>query len=170
MRRDRRRRPPERLACAAFMRYRGQTHEIMVPLPDAPPDPRDPGRWSEAVADAYAAAYRRQYGPPIDGVQLEVVAWTVRAESPVETMPGRAERARDRAGRAAGQRRIVDTAAGGPVTARVFDRARLPAGESVAGPAVIVEAQTSTVVPPGYTLSCDPFGSLILERTAEDRS
>ena len=163
-------RPPERISYAAFMRYRGQSHEIMVPLPDTPPDARGAGPWSDAVSGAYAAAYRQQYGPPIDGVPLEIVAWTVRAESPVETMPGHAERAPDRAGRAAGQRRIVDTAGGGPVTARVFDRARLHAGESVAGPAVIVEAQTSTVVPPGYTLTCDPFGSLILARTAEDRS
>ena len=163
-------RPPERISYAAFMRYRGQSHEIMVPLPGVPPDARDAGPWSDAVSAAYAAAYRQQYGPPIDGVPLEIVAWIVRAESPVETMPGRAERAPDRgAGWAAGQRRIVDTAGGGPVSALVFDRTRLPAGETVAGPAVIVEAQTSTIVPPGYTLTCDPFGSLILERMAEDR-
>ena len=42
--------------------------------------------------------------------------------------------------------------------------------EALAGPAVIVEAQTSTIVPPGFDVSADPYGSLILTRTQEDRS
>ena len=159
--------PPERVSCAAYMRYRGQSHEIAVPLPDAPPASRDAKKWADIVADAYAAAYRRQYGPPIDGVPLEFVAWTVRAESEMDTAANRVEGAPDRDTSAAGQRRIVDTAGSGPVTARVFDRDRLRPGEPVAGPAVVVEAQTSTIVPPGFTLTSDAFGSLVLERQAE---
>ena len=161
--------PPERVSCAAFMRYRGQSHEIMVPLPDTLPDPRDAGRWADAVAGAYAAAYRRQYGPTIEGVPLEIVAWTVRAECRVAEAAGPAGKATEPEAAPAGTRPLFDTASGEPVRAAVFDRDRLRSGESIAGPAAIVEAQTSTVVPPGYTLSCDPFGSLILERMAEDR-
>ena len=159
--------PPERVSYAAYMRYRGQSHEIAVPLPDKPPSSGDARTWTDAVADAYAAAYRRQYGPPIDGVPLEFVAWTVRAESEMDTAANRVEGAPDRDTSAAGQRRIVDTAGSGPVTARVFDRDRLRPGEPVAGPAVVVEAQTSTIVPPGFTLTPDAFGSLVLERQAE---
>ncbi len=162
-------RAPERISYAAFMRYRGQSHEIMVPLPEAPPDPRDPAPWSEAVSDAYAAAYQRQYGPPIDGVPLEVVAWTVRAECRAQDTTRPLEVPEGPASPEIAARRIVDASAGKPLTAAVFDRDRLGPGQTVAGPAVIVEAQTSTIVPPGYTLSCDPFGSLTLERTAEDR-
>ena len=161
-------RAPERIACAAFMRYRGQSHEIMVPLPESPPDPGNPGPWSQAVAGAYAAAYRRQYGPPIDGVPLEVVAWTVRAECRAQDATRPLENPEEPASPETAARRIVDTSTGKPLTAAVFDRDRLRPGQTVAGPAVIVEAQTSTVVPPGYTLACDPFGSLILERTAEN--
>ena len=161
-------RPPERISYAAFMRYRGQSHEIMVPLPDAPPDPQDARSWTDAVAAAYAAAYRRQYGPTIDGVPQEIVAWTVRAECRVEEATGRLGDATRPESETACARPIFDTASGEPVTADVFDRDRLRSGETVAGPAVIVEAQTSTIVPPGFTLSCDPFGSLILDRTAKD--
>ena len=159
--------PPERVSYAAYMRYRGQSHEIAVPLPDKPPSSGDARTWTDAVADAYAAAYRRQYGPPIDGVPLEFVAWTVRAESEMDTAANRVEGAPDRDTSAAGQRRIVDTAGSGPVTARVFDRDRLRPGEPVAGPTIVVEAQTSTIVPPGFTLTPDAFGSLVLERQAE---
>ena len=163
-------RPPERIAHAAFMRYRGQSHEIMVPLPDAPPDPDGAGRWKAAVADAYEASYRRQYGPPIDGVPLEFVAWTVRAECGADRAGFRDDGGAAGEGAPAGERRIVDTGSGSWVAAAVIDRARLRGGETVAGPAIMVEAQTSTIVPPGYTLSRDAFGSLILERVTGDRS
>ena len=159
---------PERISYAAFMRYRGQSHEIMVPLPDAPPDPHDPARWAAAVAGAYAAAYRKQYGPPISGVPLEAVAWTVRAECRAAEAGGPAENVSRTEAAPAGARKIADVAGGNAVTAAVYGRDALCRGATVAGPAVVVEAQTSTIVPPGYTIACDPFGSLILERTLED--
>ena len=162
--------PPERVSYAAYMRYRGQSHEIMVPLPDAPPASRGAEEWADTVADAYAAAYRQQYGPPIDGVALEFVAWTVRAESRADAMPGRVESGTDREESGAAERKIVDTASGKTVAAAVIDRDRLHPGETVAGPAIIVEAQTSTIVPPGFTLKPDAFGSLVLERQAEEQS
>ena len=163
-------RPPERIACAAFMRYRGQSHEIMVPLPDAPPDPDDAGRWKDAVARAYAASYRLQYGPTIDEVPLEFVAWTVRAECRAGRTAFHANNRAEAEGGAAGERRIVDTASGAWVAAAAIKREHLRGGDIFAGPGVVVEAQTSTIVPPGYTLSRDPFDSLILERIPEDRS
>ncbi len=163
-------RPPERIVHAAFMRYRGQSHEIMVPLPDTPPHPRDAQGWKAAVASGYEASYRQQYGPPIDGVPLEFVAWTVRAECGAKepAFPPEEETAWPDA--TAGEREIVDTARGARVTVAVLDRERLRNGETALGPALVVEAQTSTVVPPGFGLSRDRFGSLILERVAEERS
>ena len=163
-------RPPERIGHAAFMRYRGQSHEIMVPLPDEPPGPGDAGRWKEAVAGAYEASYRQQFGPPIDAVPLEFIAWTVRAECGADR-PAFPHDDGPEAGEApAGERRFVDTGSGAWVAAPAIDRGQLRDGETVAGPAVVIEAQTSTIVPPGYTLSRDAFGSLILERVLGDRS
>ena len=160
--------PPERVSYAAYMRYRGQSHEIMVPLPDAPPASRGAEEWADTVADAYAAAYRQQYGPPIDGVALEFVAWTVRAESRVDAVSGRVEGGADLEESEAAERMIVDTASSKTVAAAVIDRDRLRSGETVAGPAIVVEAQTSTIVPSGFTVICDTFGSLVLERQTEE--
>ncbi len=41
-----------------------------------------------------------------------------------------------------------------------FDRARLPAGIRVAGPAVVEDAWSTIIVPPGYGLSADAMGHL----------
>ena len=52
------------------------------------------------------------------------------------------------------------------VEARVVLRERLRPGESLAGPALITEAQTTTVVPPGWRATVDQRGHIVLERSA----
>ena len=41
-----------------------------------------------------------------------------------------------------------------------FDRDRLPAGARIAGPAVVEDAWSTIIVPPGYALSADAMGHL----------
>src|SRR5204863_7780473 len=56
---------------SAFMRYRGQGHEIAVPLPAGP-------YRADAAATlhaAFEAAYRRLYSRVIPGVEIEVLTW-----------------------------------------------------------------------------------------------
>jgi len=48
----------------------------------------------------------------------------------------------------------------------VFDRASLRPGDRFTGPAVIVEAATSTLVTPEFEVSIDAFGSIVMERAA----
>ena len=43
-----------------------------------------------------------------------------------------------------------------------YRRAALPLGEAIAGPAVILQTDSTTVVPPGATATADPSGNLIL--------
>ena len=47
----------------------------------------------------------------------------------------------------------------------VLDRERLPPGTSIAGPAIVQEAGSSTVVPPGWSVERDSIGCLILRHT-----
>ena len=46
----------------------------------------------------------------------------------------------------------------------VFERASLPAGAVIAGPAIIAEANSTTVVEPGWRASLNKFGHLVLTR------
>src|SRR6516165_3279601 len=67
----------------AFMRYRGQGHEVMVPLPGGRYGEKD----SEIFARAFETAYRTLYNRTIPGVEIEVVSWVLSLSAPVDTIP-----------------------------------------------------------------------------------
>ena len=67
---------------------------------------------------------------------------------------------------AARTQRVRDTATGEVSDWAVHDRATLAAGQSVAGPAIIAEDETSTLVGPGWTATVDSRGYLDLRRNA----
>ena len=84
---------------SAFMRYRGQGHEIAVPLPVRDFTAED----RSTIAELFEAAYRRLYSRAIPGVEIEILSWVVFGER----AGGRPARRRDRgtAERAATARR-----------------------------------------------------------------
>jgi N-methylhydantoinase A len=47
----------------------------------------------------------------------------------------------------------------------VFDRDKLPPGYSIQGPALIEEAGSTTVVPPGWSVALDDLGCLVFKRS-----
>ena len=57
----------------AYMRYVGQGHEIVVPLPVRPLAAGD----GETLAEAFDAEYARLYGRTIPGQEREVLSWTL---------------------------------------------------------------------------------------------
>ncbi len=62
------------------------------------------------------------------------------------------------------QAEMVDGVAGGPVAAAVHLRRRLAEGMRVKGPALVVEPQTTTVVPRGWGAVVLPGGHLLMRR------
>src|SRR5438105_3729349 len=56
---------------SAFMRYRGQGHEIAVPVPARAYQHEDAAELLAAFEDAY----RRLYSRVIPGVEVEVLSW-----------------------------------------------------------------------------------------------
>ena len=146
----------------AYMRYVGQSHEIEVPLPDGVLGENAP----TVLRARYDDSYRRQFGPPVPGLEIEFVSWSVRAVLPVAP-PTRVAAARQVEPRAYPDRSLLDLAGGGAVAARAVDRATLAAGTWLPGPAVIVEDETTTVVPGGFRATCLPEGHILIEREAE---
>ncbi|MXW08437.1 MAG: hypothetical protein F4Z78_01290, partial [Gammaproteobacteria bacterium] len=63
------------------------------------------------------------------------------------------------------QAEMVDGVAGGPVAAAVHLRRRLAEGMRVEGPALVVEPQTTTVVPRGWGAVVLPGGHLLMRRS-----
>ncbi|MGY1712231.1 hydantoinase/oxoprolinase family protein [Geodermatophilus sp. SYSU D00758] len=56
---------------------------------------------------------------------------------------------------------------GEQVTARVYDRARLRAGDVVTGPAIVTEMDSTTLVLPGHAAAVHPSGSLLINPVQE---
>jgi N-methylhydantoinase A len=139
-----------------FMRYRGQGHEVAVPLPEGALDPA-------ALRAAFDTTYTRVYGRVIPRLEVEAVTWTLSLAEPHE-LPRQLPMLPD-AGAAvpAGQCRMIETTSGEAVDAALFVRAALPRGASVAGPAVIVEDGTSTIVPSGYIARIDAGDDIVVE-------
>ena len=53
-----------------------------------------------------------------------------------------------------------------PLQTPRFDRDRLPAGVQIAGPAIVEDAWSTIVVPPGYVLRADAMGHLWINEVA----
>ncbi|MDO8476332.1 MAG: hydantoinase/oxoprolinase family protein [Candidatus Rokubacteria bacterium] len=151
-----------RVAYSADMRYVGQAYELEVPI--AAPLTRE--RVPKAVG-AFHAAHERVYGyarvqQPAEFVNFRAVH-TFPLPRPVVRPPARAAGAAD--GARVGERRAY-FAPGGFVTTAVYDRARLPLGSRVPGPAIVEQDDTTTVLPPGHTALVDASGNLRIRRAS----
>lgn len=54
--------------------------------------------------------------------------------------------------------------AGGATAARLYDRDKLRTGNRIAGPAIVLQMDTTLVMPPGWAGEVDGYGNLLLER------
>ena len=148
----------------ADLRYRGQGHELRVPVQAADEPP-------EAVARRFAAEHRLQFGhdkpdAPIEVVNLRLI---VRRANPWQ---GRGTEFRLAEGTGAerpaeaGTRPCWFDRDGAPVETRILgSRAALGTGPT-AGPLIVEEYDTTIVVPPDFTARCDAAGIVWLERKA----
>jgi N-methylhydantoinase A len=146
---------------SAFMRYRGQGHEISVPLPVRPFYPDD----AAALQARFEDEYRRLYHRVIPGVEVEILSWVLLLSAPPPGSPTIAPP--EAAGyRPAPVRRrpVFDPEQGEFVTVAIHDRRDLGPGAEIAGPAVIVEDETSTVVSRSFTARINAFGYIELTR------
>ncbi len=159
----------------AYMRYVGQGHEIAVSLPVETYGDEH----GEIFRNAFESAYRRLYGRTIEGVEIEVLSWTLtitaggEKQSPVKkgSEPLTDERA---AGAPLPQplehQTLFDPSMERRVSAKVYLREKLRPGDRLRGPVLITEDQTTTVVTSNYQASIDSRGYILLERCEEEKN
>ena len=141
----------------ADMRYVGQSYEIEVPV--HPEWLAADGR--HRLLEAFHRAHERVFGhadphAPVEVVNLRVQLRGVRPRVPlVEVAVGTGAKA-------TGARRIwLD---GRPAQAQVYERAGLGQGDRVIGPAIVEQADTTSVIPPGHVALVEPSGNLRIRR------
>lgn len=152
-----------RCETTAFMRYVGQGWEIPVTLPDHPFTADDIPALRHAFQDNYARFFGRAIDG-LDGLEIEVVTWSVKAQDE-RPAPPRHDLTTGQGRISPSQTRpIFDPTAAKALPSAIHDRASLPPGARVHGPAVIVERETATVVTAPFDAVMQSDGSLLLLR------
>jgi N-methylhydantoinase A len=144
----------------AFMRYVGQGHEIPVLLP-----PRVLGHYDIAALRAsFDAAYAHFYDRPVPGSDVEILSFAVVVATVAET-PAEHPRGHTSVTPVPSRSQAVrDTATGTVEQWAVFERSALRPGASLPGPAIIAEAETSTLVPASWIATINALGYIELTR------
>jgi len=147
---------PARLSVARrlHLRYAGTDSFLAVPF----------GSHEEVLA-AFTEAHRRRFGFATPEREVIVEACIAEVTSPGEQVAEAALPARPPG--AAPQ--VIDTVAlyaeGAEHAAPVYDREALHAGDRIRGPALIREANATTVVEPGWAAEVTPRNHLVLRRS-----
>ena len=141
-------------ASTLHLRYAGTEAALIVPLTTL----------DRIVAD-FTAAHRARFGFATPERPLVVETVAVEATSPGDavqeaTLPAREAGAPDPIDR------ISIFSGGEPHATPVFDRTALLAGDRIAGPALIREANATTVVEPGWTAEITRLDHMTLRRTS----
>lgn len=136
------------VATSYELRYRGQAFELAVEAPH------------ERLAEAFHAAHAERFGFEQRDAVVELVTVRVSLTSGGTQAAGPPAAASTLAGGAPRPARDVHFA-GRPHSTRVF--AALPQDETISGPLLIEQAQTTIVVPPGWSARTHD-GDVLLER------
>ena len=147
----------------AYMRYHGQGHEIEIRLPDRALLASD----IDTLRKAFEAEYSRQFSRIVPGMTIEVLNWGLSVSSFAPTHEAYPENPAQLHVQATEHRQILCDVTGEWRPAGVFDRADLSPGASLSGPALIVEAQTTTFVSADFSAWVDSQGNIWLTREEE---
>jgi N-methylhydantoinase A len=143
------------------LRYVGQGYELKIPFPVGVIGKRE----LEEIWKRFHEAHEREYGHafptnPIEIVNARVIGVGQMPKITKLAAPQGAtlEKARVRTGqcvfRIDGELRTFETS--------LYRRHLLPVGETFKGPAIVLQKDSTTVVPPGCSAINDPAGNLIL--------
>ena len=137
------------------LRYHGQSFELTVPW--------DAGTLGESI-DAFHIAHDRRYSYSLPDHAVQLVS--VRLDAVVPTRAPEPESI----GKALGDPvpdAVVQTRFGSDaVRTPVYDRAALGAGHVITGPAIVTQADCTTLVSPGWSARVEDSGTLVISRPA----
>jgi len=138
-------------------RYLGQSYEIAVPF-------RSAASPAAAYVDDFHRRHHRLYSyhhaeRPVEVVNLRIKAVAVTPK--VRLVRGRPVRSLDP--RAVLRRQPVITGQA-RLEGTVYDRSRLRPGNALGGPALVIDPESTTYLPPGYVCRVDGFLNLVIRK------
>ena len=156
--------PPDRQSFQRFAecRYHGQGFELRAEIPEG----RLGAGGVERIIESFNAQHRLDYGYAFDDAEVELI--TVRVIGTDRIEPLRL-RPLERANGASCDGALLYSRPttfddGATADTPRYDRGQLKAGHRVAGPAVLVQQDSTVLVPPAYAAEVSEYGSLHVRR------
>jgi N-methylhydantoinase A len=146
------------LVRAVDARYVGQGYELTVPVPDGRLDDAALARVRASFDEIYAARYG--YAQPAE--PAEVVTWKLSAIGGAPRVALAKAAPSTAAGGLTGHRRAYFPETSGWTDCPVYDRYHLATGQQIAGPAIVEERESTSVLPPGTHATVDDYANLIV--------
>ena len=146
---------------AADMRYVGQEHAVTVDIPVKLFSTQD----RDGIKKHFDAVHATRYGFSAPGEKAEIVSLrsaTIGMMRKPQLEPVAQGHAEPPAEAFTGKRPVYFASAGGFVETPTYARARLLAGNRIAGPALIEEHASTTVVHPKDSVEVDRLGNLVI--------
>jgi N-methylhydantoinase A len=144
---------------SADMRYVGQGFEVTVELPDGVLD----AERFPSVRDTFYATYRALFERHVTDVAIEALSWRLAASGPVPNLALNFGGQPTAEGDARKGTRPVWFPGTGVAPCAVLSRYALAPGMLIAGPAVVEERESTTVVGPGARATVDAYRNLIID-------
>ena len=142
--------------------YQGQSFELTIDYP-APTRRSNSVGVRRSIADSFYKAHLQRFGYADRAEPVEIVNLRLKLElamakpQPAPEPPGLADSAPARIDQA----EVVFRS--GPLPAPLYQREKLHAGHCIRGPALVLQMDTTIVVPPEWGGTVDPYGNLLLE-------
>jgi N-methylhydantoinase A len=144
---------PLNVETKVYMRYIGQGREIPIDVSNVAPT-------IETYRALFETAYAKLFSRTVQGLDIEITVWAVNA-STTKALPKRADALGALVPLATSKHReIFDPALGTRVTAGVYERSQLAVGQLATGPCIIVEDETTIVVPTDCAATCRSDGCI----------
>ncbi len=143
------------------MRYRRQTHDLMVSVPDGEVTAATARALVESFEQSYEAVYGKGAGFRFAGIELTTfrVVAVGRTQKPSIHKPSALQAPKP------AHRRIFEPATLKWTEADVFQWPDMPAGFGVFGPAIVEHPETTVYLGPGQTARLDAAGNLSIDLT-----
>ncbi len=153
----------DRMGALRFLdvRYVGQSFELTIDYP--PPTNRD--NLPKSISDLFYKAHLQRFGYADRREPMEIVSLRLKLELVMDKPRITPQPAGEPDPSAARMGETEVVFASGPAVTPFYRRENLESGALVEGPALVVQTDTTIVVPPGWGGPVDQYGNLVLTQT-----
>ena len=155
--------PGDRMSARRFLdvRYVGQSFELTVDYPSSRASRTTQG-FARTISDSFYRAHLQRFGYADRAEPVEIVNLRLKLDLPVDKPDLQLETTQGPDASAAQISTVGVVFRDGELETPLYDRDQLAAGNRIVGPALVVQLDTTTVVPPGWQGEVDAYGNLLL--------